>query len=127
MNERDPLYFFNDAAFYKECLERNDLGHEALIRHQELLERTKPDQMTCFICENSLEDPDDFFSFGFLPSEEFYNVLKFRMCHESCLSNWEQLQEKYEELKLLRIDGEWDGRGPQRILETLEKAIDALK
>ncbi|MHC4741189.1 MAG: hypothetical protein ACYS8Z_04730 [Planctomycetota bacterium] len=122
-NEKDPLFFFNDAAFHTECIKKHELGSCAIKRQNELWKLADPQKRDCFICQKSIDDPDEYFSFGFLPSEEFYEMLPFRKCHRGCLESWRELQETYEKLAELQESGKWDGKGPVLELRMLKEVI----
>jgi hypothetical protein len=122
-NEKDPLYFFNDAAFHTKCVKNHKLGDSALRRQSESSKLSNPKSRKCFVCKKSIDNPDDFFAFGFLPSEEFYEILPYKMCHQSCLKSWEGLQEACDKLTNLQESGKWIGRGPAIELKILKDIV----
>lgn len=123
INEIDPLYFLSDAGVHRNCLANHELGKKAIKRHEELLEVSALHEACCFICNNKFIDFDDILAFGFLPSDKYYDVLDYRICHESCLKDWADLERIYAKLVALQDQGVWDGRGPKCILDILKKAL----
>lgn len=122
-NEKDPLYFFNDAAFHTKCIKKHKLGNSALKRQDELWKLSDPQIRQCFVCKKNIDVPDEYFSFGFLPSEEFYEMLPYRKCHRSCLKNWQGLEDAYNKLVDLQGSGKWTGRGPVFELKILKDIL----
>jgi len=124
-NEKSPLFFFNDSVFHLNCIQKHPLGTRViqLCEEVETIAYKKP--LVCCVCHQEINHPDDFFCFGFFPSEKQDPELAYRRCHIQCLPKLKSLEMLYGKLVCLYESNEWCGRGPKKVLETMKEAIDS--
>src|SRR5579884_676522 len=69
-NQLDPLSLFDDATFHTECFHRHPLAGKSLARLHELEENISVWPPVCAICNRTITDPDDYFTFSHLTEDK---------------------------------------------------------
>jgi hypothetical protein len=110
-NERDPLFFFSDAAFHERCLDDHPDGAAARKLAAEVREHSEPDQRICVVCGEPIRDPDDFLGFGYLIGDNELAASRFNytQLHRSHIGRWADLPAALTALEQLRDSGNWQG------------------
>jgi hypothetical protein len=125
-NECDALYFFCDAVFHKTCVDKHPLGQAAIQRLELIRKLTSNNGKKCFVCQDSLDNPNDYFMLGFFTDkkEDPLYTLNCKAFHKRCLSKWEGLKSTYKLLYDMYNSQMWKGWGPKLILRDLKRAIE---
>jgi len=120
-NEMDPLWKFNDAACHTRCLQQDPLGEKAKSRHSELLRQNMPERRICVVCGKKVQQPDDYFTFGYLVDDPLHPLYPYNYAHlhRSCISKWERLREVLGLIEDLKRSGAWKGAGVDWIQRVL--------
>jgi hypothetical protein len=120
-NELDPLYLFHDAAFHEECFRRHPLAETAGMLLREMQAKTAPRNRRCAVCEQPINDPDDYFSLGHLVTDKAHALFPFNyaLFHRSCLPKWSQRAYVKDLLIDLQASGKWQGESLEWILDRL--------
>jgi hypothetical protein len=120
-NEKDPLYLFHDSAFHAECFRQHALAESALILLQEMETKTAPSNRRCAVCEQPLNDPDDYFSLAHLVSDRIHPLYLYNygQFHLTCLSQWPERKRLISLLSALEASGQWKGKSLKWLLDRL--------
>ena len=120
-NELDPLIGFSDTAFHKECILQHPLGHNAILMSDIMKHKSIPKNWQCDYCKQSITSPSDYFSFGYLTSNEAdplfaYNYVQL---HQSCLAQWPKRLHVKQLLENLNDASRWKGKSLQWTINQL--------
>lgn len=110
-NRRDPLHFFSDGVFHRRCFDKHPLSEQATIFGSIAGEQGLPQNRTCVVCGETIADPDDYFSTGYITSDRGnpafnFNYLQFHRRH---FEKWGQAAEFRHAIESLTNSMEWDG------------------
>lgn len=124
-NEADPLSFFSDAVFHEECFHRHELSFDAQSRYKIVLDRYKPANRVCAVCNQLISDPDNVFSLGHLTSDETHAIHRYNYAHfhRPCIGQWPQLAQVAEFAAAQMESGAWRGSGMQITADALRTAM----
>lgn len=124
LNEVDPLFQFNDAAYHDDCFRRHPLATLCLATFDEVRDKFGPGNR-CAQCQSEILHPDECFTFGCLTSNVNSSLRKYNcvQLHRACLPKWEPLEMAYAELVKASNDGTLVGPGVRRLLAELEKQL----
>lgn len=108
VNEKLPLYSFNDASCHTECLIKHPHAKKAVIFAQEFTQKSKPENRKCEVCDEILVDYLDYFGTNLIDTRDDgalkdYNWLHF---HKSCIEKWNKKSEFVDLLNNEIIRGE---------------------
>lgn len=122
-NQRDPLFFFSDAAFHERCLDDHPDGAAARKLAAEVRERSEADHLVCVVCGELIRDPDDFLGFGYLTGDSELAASRFNyvQLHRSHVDRWPDLPKALEALEQLRDSGKWEGDWLPRLIGELRE------
>jgi hypothetical protein len=88
-NTRDPLVFFNDAGFHRECFAGHPLAAEVEARVAEFYAQTGPGHRGCAVCGEEIRDPDDYLGLDHLTGDAespLYRVASWLCCKSERLA-----------------------------------------
>jgi hypothetical protein len=122
-NPRDPIAFFSDSAFHRECFGRHPLADVALARYQAFLDQTPPRSLSCSICGRAITNPDEYGSLGYLTGDTRSPAFRFNyfQFHRACIRSWPDLPNLHAALHALRASGEWDTVALQRLVDSFDR------
>jgi hypothetical protein len=112
LNTGDPLHIFSDAALHRDCVIKHPLGKKAIDMHEQVLQRLGDvKSRLCSACGQSITDPDDYFTTGYLVSDPVHPLFAFNFVqlHKSHLSGWPRTVELRRLLAEERRTGNWQG------------------
>ena len=120
-NEADPLYIFSDAVIHADVFRTHPLAADAQSRFEEARQRTAPHNRQCFVCGQSITDPDNYVGLGYLVEPRSSSLGRFNYAHfhRSCLATWRGLPELIAELEKLDGSGAWKGEALKRLIAVL--------
>lgn len=120
-NTRDPLFDFSDGVFHKECYRNHPLRKVVDDRIGDVLASALPENRISMISGSVITDPDDYFGFGFLTSDEKRGAFRLNYQHLklSELQTWPGKESVLRDLLDLARGGEWEEQDIDFILSTL--------
>jgi hypothetical protein len=123
-NEADPLLKFSDGVFHEECFRRDPLANAAQQRWREFTEQNKPAQRRCYVCQQSITNPDDYFPLGHLTDDASHPLHRFNYAHfhRACLNGWSELPLVSAFATKQLESGAWKGKGMQGLVNALKAA-----
>ena len=112
-NQNDPISVFNDGCFHKACFQSHPLSDQASEQSRVCLEVAKPRNRLCYLCGDSIDDPDNYIACGYLTGNtndplSRYNFAQF---HRSCLLESPTRSFLAEQLIERLASGRWKGAG----------------
>jgi hypothetical protein len=110
-NRRDLLYRFSDAAFHKACFEAEPLAEAAIRRSEDVRTRGGPANRRCAVCEQQINDPDDYFGVGFLTDDPGSLAFEFNYLtlHRSHFFQWERATNFRRAMETFLLLDAWEG------------------
>jgi hypothetical protein len=122
-NELDPIFFFSDDSFHKECFDQHPLAEKVVARYKEFKERLA--DHTCPVCSEQITHPDDAFFLTHFTEDEThpihrYNYLQF---HRSCLSKWSELSLLISLLEVGSLGTTWKAGSLQSLLNGCKQSL----
>jgi hypothetical protein len=116
-NEDDPLYFFSDSVFHKDCFEKHPLRAKVMKRYKEYISwisRPRIDR----ISGNEIKNPDDCISIGFITEDKKSILYKYNYSYLSKknLSLWNEIHKVHREMLEMINSGIWKGSYLERII-----------
>jgi len=110
-NKRDPLYFFSDGVFHRRCFDNHPLSKQAAAFGSLAEERGLPQNRICIVCGETISNPDDYFSTGYITSDRkspafAFNYFQFHRRH---FEEWGQASEFRRAIDSLTNSMGWDG------------------
>ena len=124
-NEADPLYVFSDAVVHIDAFRAHPLSAEVQSRYEEARARSAPTNRQCVICQNLIQDPEDYLGLGHLVSEPSHPLSGFNYAHfhKHCLSQWMALPDLIARLNSLEDSGAWKGHALKRLVNQLRASV----
>lgn len=121
-NSKDVLYLFNDGSFHKVCFESHPLSNKAIERLKLHFENNSASRRICRITNEHIDDPDDFFSLGYLTSDDESELAKWNYAHfkKSAIKNWDKLDIIIDLLEHHQARSEWEHSDLQWIIDELK-------
>lgn len=111
LNENDPLVFFNDSSFHKECLKENPQYHNVMQRLNLYYERTGPGKRKCIVCKSEILDHSDHLMIDYLTPDKNNFLYKYNYSHvrKSHLNKWLDRDLVISHLFELHNSDKWGG------------------
>ena len=111
LNEKDPIYFFNDSSFHRKCFFNDQMSSQATLMYNELVRRTKKTKECC-ICKKEITDPENYIFFGCFSSNYDQEISKynFTMYHKTCFLASETKKNIDLLISKMEQKGAWKGR-----------------
>ncbi len=111
LNEKDPIYFFNDSTFHRKCFFNDQMSNQATLMYNELVRRTKKTKECC-ICKKEITDPESYIFFGCFSSNYDQEISKynFTMYHKTCFLASETKKNIDLLISKMEQKGAWKGR-----------------
>lgn len=113
LNEKDPIYFFNDSTFHRKCFFNYRMSGQAMLMYDELKRRTKKTKECC-ICKKEITDPENYIFFGCFSSNYDQELSKynFTMYHKTCFLDSETKKNIDLLISKMEKQRKWKGRLP---------------
>lgn len=112
-----PLKLFDDGVFHRLCVARHPHGAEACRWSEAVVRAGRPDQRRCVVCDQVVQDPDDYFGTTLLatdPTSPLY-AFNFVHLHQRHVRDWPRLGEFRRVMDEGEQSGRW--RGPQLVVD----------
>lgn len=111
LNEKDPVYFFNDSTFHRKCFFNCQTSSRAMLMYHELKRRVQKTKECC-ICKKEITDPENYIFFGCFSSNYDLEIRKynFTMYHKTCFLESETKKNIALLISKMEQKGEWKGR-----------------
>jgi len=125
-NILDPLYFFSDNVYHRECLLNKEYGKKAILYSDLRYLKTRPENRKCVVTGALIEKQDEHMWIGYLTSDEKSGLHQFNFTNinKLNLSMWPKREYCLNELIKLLNSGTWREYGGDN--KYLLKLIDTL-
>lgn len=124
-NNKDPIYFFNDEGFHKECVPKHEFGNLALKSVSLYYEKVDYTKKTCLISGELITEFTDYFNTGLLTSDE-QNPLypyNFITLHRKYIKDWELKGDLLQQLITFKENDRWNDYFGGRLLDDMIETI----
>jgi hypothetical protein len=110
-NRLDPLYLFHDAAFHRDCFDKDPRSAAVLQRYEEVRCHGGPGNRQCVVCRQEVLDPQDAFSTSFLTDDPASPVFPYNyvFLHRSHFAQWTQAEDFRRCIEAFQSSPAWDG------------------
>ena len=109
INIKEPIYFFSDNNFHKDCLLKHPLGEKVIKYSNLFIEQTRPENRICIVSKELITHFENHLFIEFLTSkeEDFLQQFNFIHINRKYIPIWESKNEFLNSLKHLKSSTKW--------------------